>query len=211
MRPAAEPHRTHRYLRNGLGGRHPHEVAMDDPGLAPLTTCLIAQPTARRSLLRLIAGSLPLALAWSHRLDAQARRRSRKHKHRNNRHGQPSAPPEPIAPTPPAPVACHPTATSGITGLVLIGPMCPVVSIDEPCPDRPFVAKLIVRNAQGTAICTTASHEDGRFQIGLSPGAYVLDPQSGVPGGLTHAAPMPVTVEPNRYTDVTITFDSGLR
>jgi len=83
--------------------------------------------------------------------------------------------------------------------------------VDEPCPDRPFVAELVVRDAQGTALCGTTSGEDGRFQIGLSPGAYVLDPKSSVPGGLTHAAPMPVSVEPNRYTDVTMTFDSGIR
>ena len=89
--------------------------------------------------------------------------------------------------------------------------MCPVVRLDDPCPDRPFAAQLVVRNTQGTAICTAASGEDGRFRIGLPPGAYVLDPKSGVPGGLTHAAPVPVTVEPNQYTDVMIFFDSGIR
>jgi hypothetical protein len=115
-------------------------------------------------------------------------------------------------PTPPPPLRCDPTAASGIAGRVLIGPTCPVVRPDDPCPDRPFVAAIVVRNAQGTAVCTTSSGEDGRFQVGLPPGGYELDPQSGAPGGLPSAPPpQSVTVEPGRYIEVTVTFDSGIR
>ncbi len=115
-------------------------------------------------------------------------------------------------PTPPSPpLRCDPTAASGIAGLVLLGPTCPVVRPDDPCPDRPFVAAIVVRNAQGTAVCTTSSGEDGRFRVGLPAGTYELDPQSGDAGGLPSAASQQVTVEPGRYTEVLVSFDSGIR
>jgi hypothetical protein len=86
-----------------------------------------------------------------------------------------------------------------------------VERLDDPCPDRPFVADVVVRTRQGDVVCTTSSGVDGRFRVGLPAGAYELDPQSGAPGGLPSATPVLVTVEPNRYTDVTITVDSGIR
>ena len=75
-----------------------------------------------------------------------------------------------------------------------------VISGSLPCPDRPFVADLVVRNAQGTAVCTTSSGEDGRFQVGLPPGAYELDPQSGAPGGLPSAPPRSRPLPPSART-----------
>ena len=154
---------------------------------------------SRRRVLAITIGALLPGAA-----EAKKHKKHKKHHHGSN--GNPGPPPPP-----PPPLRCDPTAASGIAGLVLIGPTCPVVRPDDPCPDRPFSADLVVRNAQGTAVCTTSSGEDGRFQVGLPPGGYELDPQSGQPGGLPYAAPQPVTVEPGRYTEVTVTFDSGIR
>lgn len=112
---------------------------------------------------------------------------------------------------PPGPgMGCDSAATSGIVGLVLIGPMCPVMRLDEPCPDQPFAATIIVRDAQGQEICATQSGDDGRFQIGLPPGVYELAPIAGS-GGLPYAASQIVTVAPDQFSEVAISFDSGIR
>ena len=107
-------------------------------------------------------------------------------------------------------VTCDATATSGITGLVLIGPMCPVMRQDEPCPDHPFAATLIIHDSQGRELCAVSSGEDGRFLVGLPPGAYELLPLTE-PGGLPFAASQWVAVAPDQYTDVTVSYDSGIR
>ncbi len=107
-------------------------------------------------------------------------------------------------------IACDASSPSGIAGLVTIGPMCPVATPDDPCPDRPYAAKLVVQDSAGREVCAAASGEDGRFRIGLAPGEYQLVPVNGV-GGLPYASPQTVTVAPNAYTDVSVSFDSGIR
>jgi hypothetical protein len=89
--------------------------------------------------------------------------------------------------------------------------MCPVEQLDHPCPDQPFAATVVVRTPDGMALCTTRSGADGQFRIGLPPGSYVLDPSTGTGGSLPFARAQPVTVEPDRYTAVTIVFDTGIR
>ena len=42
-----------------------------------------------------------------------------------------------------------PDARQGIAGVVLIGPQCPVQSVDNPCPDLPYQAWIDVRNSSG--------------------------------------------------------------
>lgn len=99
---------------------------------------------------------------------------------------------------------------SGIRGIVLVGPMCPVIKAGSPCPDRPMAADIqVTRN--GEVVTTVRSRSDGRFSVDLSPGDYVLLPVQPSPGGLPFAKPVPVTVEPHRFTAVRIEFDSGIR
>lgn len=107
-------------------------------------------------------------------------------------------------------ITCDATAPSGITGVVLIGPMCPVMRADEPCPDRPFAATLLIRDSQGREVCAVSSGEDGRFQVGLPPGSYELVPLTSAAGGLPFAASQSVAVATGRYTDVTVSYDSGI-
>jgi len=106
---------------------------------------------------------------------------------------------------------CDVTATSGITGVVLIGPMCPVMRVDEPCPDQPFAATLLIRDSQGRELCSVASGDDGRFQVDLPPGSYEVVPLASGGSGLPFAAAQWVTVAFGQYTAVTITYDSGIR
>jgi hypothetical protein len=100
---------------------------------------------------------------------------------------------------------------SGIAGLVLIGPQCPVVQEDVPCPDEPFEAELRVRGVDGDAVAATRSGPDGRFRIELAPGRYAVEPVTPNPGAPPQAATVEVEVTPHVFVELTITFDSGLR
>jgi hypothetical protein len=101
----------------------------------------------------------------------------------------------------------------GIRGEVLIGPMCPVVQPDQPCPDKPFEASIEIRgqDIRGDHL-TIRSGKDGRFRVKLAPGKYKLTPISPNPGAPPHAPPpQSVMVESGKYTRVTIRYDSGMR
>lgn len=102
-----------------------------------------------------------------------------------------------------------PDAPQGVNGMVLLGPQCPVQTQENPCPDLPFEASITVRRVGGGTVGWTRSGEDGRFSIGLRPGQYVLDPESGDP--FPSATPVEVEVTEGTYTDVTIYFDTGIR
>jgi len=102
-----------------------------------------------------------------------------------------------------------PGAAQGIDGIALRGPMCPVQSIDDPCPDLPYEAWIGVRTAAGAHVTRVRSGEDGRFRVGLRAGSYVLEPESGTPFPV--ASDQAVVVEEGVYTEVVISFDTGIR
>ena len=97
----------------------------------------------------------------------------------------------------------------GIEGTVLIGPQCPVQSVQNPCPDLPYQASIEVRFRDGRPATQVVSGEDGRFRIGLFPGLYTLHPESGDP--FPSAPDQDVLVLDDEYTEVTINFDTGIR
>jgi hypothetical protein len=82
---------------------------------------------------------------------------------------------------------------------------------DEPCPDLPFAATLLIRDSQGRELCAVSSGADGRFQVGLPPGSYELVPLTSATGGLPFAASQWAAVASGQYTDVTVSYDSGIR
>lgn len=102
-----------------------------------------------------------------------------------------------------------PTAAQGIEGIVLLGPQCPVESLENPCPDLPYRAWIGVRNRNGDMVTRIQSGEDGRFRVGLRPGLYRLEPESGTPFPV--AGEQEVWVEEGVYTAVTVNFDTGIR
>jgi hypothetical protein len=81
--------------------------------------------------------------------------------------------------------------------------------LEDPCPDLPFQAWINVRRMGGQRVTRVKSDPEGRFRIGLRPGAYVLDPESGDPFPI--ADDQMVEVEPDSYTEVTVSFDTGIR
>ncbi len=122
-----------------------------------------------------------------------------------------------VTPAPVASPAVTPAATStvvlpdtetGIAGLVLIGPQCPVVREGEECPDKPFAATIEIYS--GTRLVATAvSGPDGIFAAELDPGTYRLVPLP--PGGPVFAREETVEVRAGETTRVIITYDSGIR
>ncbi len=113
---------------------------------------------------------------------------------------------------------CAECVVSGIDGLVVAGPTCPVIQVDVPCPDRPIGAPIhIIRMSDGSAT-DVQSDDHGKFRVTEEPGQYEVRPLS-IPG---RALPAPgpsqeVTVERNnvdgtgRFASVTVTYDTGIR
>ena len=122
--------------------------------------------------------------------------------------GQPGATPSPGATV---------TGDSGIEGMVLAGPTCPVERPDSPCPDRPVAIRIAVFTATHAMpmepVTTFTSGDDGRFRLALPAGSYTLErscgPQNCAP--FPTLAPTQVQVEPGRFTRITLHADTGIR
>ncbi len=106
-----------------------------------------------------------------------------------------------------------PSPSSGIRGIVLLGPQCPVFQENSPCPDEPLQATIDVYTAdRSRKVDSVTSADDGRFSLALAPGDYYLeplppDPDSPLPVG----SPATVTVPSGNWTEVTISYDTGIR
>lgn len=115
------------------------------------------------------------------------------------------------APTPqptPAPLNLN----SGIVGTITIGPTCPVQRNppDPNCADKPYQATVIVKTSDAAKEVTRfSSKEDGTFKLRLAPGNYLLVPVSGQV--LPRGSEQEVVVEKDKFTQVIISYDSGIR
>ena len=100
---------------------------------------------------------------------------------------------------------------SGIRGRALLGPTCPVVTEEMPCPPEPYQGEIRVLAAGSReVVATVRSGEDGRFEVLLEPGDYVLEGVSP-PSGFPFAKPLDVTVPPHAFARATVAFDTGIR
>jgi len=106
-------------------------------------------------------------------------------------------------------ILSSPPPDSGIEGRVYVGPMCPVVQFGTDCPDSPYQAALTVLSLEGRKILQFQTDETGRFKVPLGPGEYILHPES--PNGIPFATEQTFTVRSGHFTEVIITYDSGIR
>jgi hypothetical protein len=97
---------------------------------------------------------------------------------------------------------------SGVRGVVVSGPQCPVESLNSPCPDRPWLGT--VEAARAGDVVDQRTDANGRFELRLTPGTWTLTPVIEG-GGPPTAKPVTVRVEPHRFEHVTLTVDTGIR
>ena len=103
-------------------------------------------------------------------------------------------------------------AATGIEGMVLLGPTCPVESDppDPACADRPYSTELDVRTLDDRFVKAFRSGEDGRFQVALAPGQYrVASPEASA--SPPHCGSEAFTVRLGETTHVDVACDSGIR
>lgn len=104
-----------------------------------------------------------------------------------------------------------PSLTSGVRGQTLIGPTCPVVRIDNPCLDEPYPARLTVLGLDGRVVARAESDAEGKFEIKLPMGNYILHAENPEGSALPYADDVEFTVAANEFTQLEIHFDSGIR
>lgn len=102
--------------------------------------------------------------------------------------------------------------SSGITGKITIGPTCAVqpVPSNPSCDPQPYQATVIVKTADGqNEITRFTSKADGTFKVTLNPGNYLLVPVNA--GPLPRGSQQSATVEKNKFTQINLIYDSGIR
>jgi hypothetical protein len=91
----------------------------------------------------------------------------------------------------------------------MIGPTCPVERPGRVC-QRPYQTAITIRREpKGTLAARVHSSATGQFRIALAPGRYLLIPQNGRP--YPRSSRQLATVHSHRYTNVLISYDSGIR
>ena len=99
---------------------------------------------------------------------------------------------------------------SGLYGNITLGPINPVEREGEE-NDRSYQATISIKNQSGTReIGRFTSGEDGRFKVFLKPGTYLVDPLPG-DSGFPFAKPQLVTIEQDKFTEINIMYDTGIR
>jgi hypothetical protein len=103
------------------------------------------------------------------------------------------------------------TGNSGIRGRVVAGPQCPVEPASgSGCESEPVSTDVIVKGGGGDIVTKVHSGSDGRFEVSLAPGTYVLEPVVS-DTGMMSAKPVSVTVKTGQFAHATLTLDTGIR
>ena len=98
---------------------------------------------------------------------------------------------------------------NGIEGQVEIGPVSPVERQGTPNV-KPYQATITVLNQAGETVITKFETDaNGHFHVILKPGTYTVRPES--PKRYPFARTQVVTVVEKRFTQVRISYESGIR
>jgi len=118
--------------------------------------------------------------------------------------------PAPIKPSSPN---TNSTFQSGIRGQAIAGPISPVERLGHP-NTRPLPGAVITVQAEGARkeIARQKADDHGCFVLVLPKGSYLLVPLPPRPGSSRpHASSQSVKVESNKFTEVTVQYDTGIR
>lgn len=102
-----------------------------------------------------------------------------------------------------------PTPTTGLTGVVVRGPVTPVCHVDMAC-DAPFAATFSV-DRNGRSVAAFRSDAQGRFTVYLAPGAYTIVPGADAPILFPQSQTKSAEVLSSGLTTVRLEFDTGIR
>ena len=100
---------------------------------------------------------------------------------------------------------------SGITGKVLLGPICPVMIEGQECPNQPYQATITVNSLGNREIIQFQTDEQGNFTVPLAPGEYILHPKTPPGKPYPFADEQRFTVLPGKFTRLLVQYDSGIR
>ena len=100
---------------------------------------------------------------------------------------------------------------SGIRGIVTLGPLCPVAREDQPCPDKPYEATIVIEDSTGVEVARAISGPDGRYSQALQPGTYRLVPLTPSDNILPIASPVTLVLSADEWLTVDISYDTGIR
>jgi hypothetical protein len=102
-----------------------------------------------------------------------------------------------------------PTPTTGLTGVVMRGPITPVCEAGIAC-DAPFSAGFTAEQNRNV-VAHFRSDAAGRFAVGLQPGTYRIVPDADAPLIAPTSQARVVDVGPVGLTEVRLQFDTGIR
>ena len=116
--------------------------------------------------------------------------------------------------SPTAPVVTTKKVYGRLSGLVKIGPICPVEQENNPCPTPPSAyaaRKILVMDEQGTKeLFTVDINSQGAYVIDLVPARYLIDlKRAGI--DRTSDLPKVVEIQANSVTTLNVSIDTGLR
>jgi hypothetical protein len=107
----------------------------------------------------------------------------------------------------------EPETPGVLQGSVLIGPICPVEQEGVPCPVPPeayAARKIVVSNSRGRLVQTVTIGSDGRYQVSLTPGTYLVDiNRIGIDS--SSDVPRTVTIRSGETVVLDIRIDTGIR
>lgn len=105
-----------------------------------------------------------------------------------------------------------PPPDTGLMLQIMVGPSCPAVRQDEPCPDQPLSAEFRILDQNGLVAAEGETDERGWAAVPLSPGVYLVEPLREAPAvPPTPPGSAEFSVEAGRWTEVRLLYDSGIR
>ncbi|HYM59964.1 MAG TPA: hypothetical protein VEZ11_03610 [Thermoanaerobaculia bacterium] len=116
--------------------------------------------------------------------------------------------------SPTSPIDPASTPHGRLSGMVTIGPNCPVETLDHPCPTPPsaYAARkiLVYDEAKVNLLHTVDIDSSGFYSIDLVPARYTIDFRGA---GIDRSSDVPkvITISANAVTTLDISIDTGLR
>jgi hypothetical protein len=111
-----------------------------------------------------------------------------------------------------SPTAPHNIEYGRLSGVVTIGPNCPVETVTQSCPTPPdaYAARKVLVYAEAKLLLTVDIDSQGAYVVDLTPARYSVDVKKV---GIDRASGVPavVDIKANTVTKLDIAIDTGIR